>query len=81
MPVTIPDEILAAAHITEPELRAELALTLFHQERLTMAQASSLSGLSQREFQQLLAARRIAIHYGTEEFKKDLETLHQMGRL
>jgi predicted HTH domain antitoxin len=81
MPVTIPDEILAAAHITEPELRRELALTLFQQERLTLAQASSLAGASQREFQQLLAERRIAIHYGSEEFRQDLETLRQMGRL
>ena len=29
MPVTISDEVLAAAHISEPELKQELALTLF----------------------------------------------------
>ena len=27
MPVTIPDEVLMAAHISEPELKQELALT------------------------------------------------------
>ena len=37
MPFTISDEVLTAAHISEPELKRELALTLFQQERLTLA--------------------------------------------
>jgi hypothetical protein len=48
-------------------------LTLFQQERLTLGRASSLAGMSQREFQRLLADRRVLIHYGVEEFKQDLE--------
>jgi len=80
MPVTIPDEILVAARITEPELKRELALALFQHERLTLAQASSLAEMSQRDFQRLLAGRRIPVHYGTGEFEQDLETLRQMGR-
>lgn len=81
MPVTIPDEILATARITGPELMRELALALFQQERLTLAQASSLAEMSQRDFQRLLAGRHIPVHYGTAEFEQDLETLRQMGRL
>jgi len=81
MPVTIPDEILAAAQITEPELKRELALALFQQDRLTLAQASCLAQVSQREFQLLLAERHIPVHYGAEEFEQDLETLRRMGRL
>ena len=77
MPVTIPDEVLAAAHITERELKRELAVTLFQQERLTLARASALAGMSQREFQRSLADRRIPIHYGVEDFKQDLESLRQ----
>jgi predicted HTH domain antitoxin len=46
MPVTIPDELLAAAHLSEPERKQELALTLFQQERLTLAQASQLAELT-----------------------------------
>jgi len=80
MPLTIPDEILDAAHITELELKRELALTLFQQERLTLGRASGLAGMSQREFQRLLADRHIPMHYGVEDFKQDLETLRQMGR-
>ena len=63
------------------ELKQELALTLFQQERLTLGEASELAGMSQREFQLLLAERRIPVHYGIEEFEEDLATLRQMGRL
>ena len=46
MPVTIPDEVLGAAHISEPELKQELALTLFRQERLSLGQASRLAEMT-----------------------------------
>ena len=81
MQVTIPDEVLTAAHISESELKQELALTLFQQERLTLAQASLLAEMGQLSFQALLAERQIPIHYGIEEFHEDLRTLRQMGRL
>jgi predicted HTH domain antitoxin len=81
MPVTISDAVLAAAHIREPELKEELALTLFQQERLTLAQASRLAEMGQLAFQALLANRQIPIHYGVEEFREDLRTLRQTERL
>jgi predicted HTH domain antitoxin len=81
MSVTISDEVLVAAHITESELKQELALALFQQERLTLAQASRLAEMGQLAFQALLADRQIPIHYGIEEFHEDLRTLRQMGRL
>jgi len=81
MLVTISDEVLTAAHISEPEVKQELAVALFHQERLTLAQASRLAEMTQLAFQALLADRQIPIHYGIEEFHEDLRTLRQMGRL
>jgi predicted HTH domain antitoxin len=81
MAVTIPDDILAAAHLSEPELKRELAVTLFQQERLTLAQASRLAEMTHREFQHLLAERHIPLHYGVEEFRQDLKTLREIGRL
>jgi predicted HTH domain antitoxin len=77
MLVTIPDEVLAAAHLSEPELKQELALTLFQQERLSLAQASRLAEMPQLTFQALLADRQIPIHYGIEAFREDLRTLNQ----
>jgi predicted HTH domain antitoxin len=81
MPVTISDEVLAAAHISEPELKQELALTLFHRERLTLEQASRFAEMSQLAFQALLAERQIPIHYGVEEFREDLQTLRKTQQL
>jgi predicted HTH domain antitoxin len=75
MAVIISDDLLAAAHITEPELKRELAVTLFQQGRLTLAQSSRLAEMSQLTLQSLLADRRIPIHYGVEEFREDLLTL------
>lgn len=81
MPVTISDEVLMAAHISEPELKQEVALTLFQQERLTLAQASRLAEMGQLAFQALLADRQIPIHYGLDEFREDLRALRQTERL
>lgn len=76
MPVTIADEVLAATHMTELELKRELAVALFQQERLTLAQASRLAEMRQLEFQALLAQRQIPVHYGVQEFHEDLDALH-----
>jgi predicted HTH domain antitoxin len=78
MPITISDDVLSAAQLTEDEIRQELALALFRRERLTLAQASHLSRMSQLAFQALLAAREIPLHYGVEEFREDLLTLDSM---
>jgi predicted HTH domain antitoxin len=72
MPVTITDDVLTAAHLTELQLKQELAITLFQQERLTLAQASRLAEMHQLAFQALLADRRIPVHYGIEEFREDM---------
>jgi len=77
MPVTISNEVLTAAHISEPELKQEFALALFQQERLTLAQASRIAEMTQLAFQALLAERQIPIHYGVNEFREDLRTLRQ----
>ena len=73
MTVTLSDELLRSAHINEAELKAELAVTLFQQDRLTLGQASSLAGIPQLDFQRLLASRRIPIHYDAEAMEEDLQ--------
>jgi predicted HTH domain antitoxin len=41
MAVTISDEVLHSAGLNEAELKAEIALTLFQQDRLTLGQAAA----------------------------------------
>jgi predicted HTH domain antitoxin len=63
MSLIIPDHILLAANISALELRQEIAILLFQQQGLTLGQASDFAGMSQLEFQRLLAHPHIAIHY------------------
>ncbi len=67
--------------MSKPEIKRELALALFQQERLTLGQARRLAGMTHLDFQALLGERQIPIHYGVDEFREDLRTLRQMGRL
>jgi len=81
MSVIITDDILHAAHMTDEELKTEIAVLLFRKEKLTIGQASCLAGMNQIQFQHLLASRQIPIHYGEVEFEEDLKTLRELNRL
>ena len=78
MSVIIPDEILHAARMTEAEFKQEIAMFLFEKNKLTLAQASRLAGVSRLQFQHLLASRQIPVHYDVAEFEEDLRTLQQL---
>ena len=79
--VEIPREILQATRMTEEELRHELALHLFEEEKLSFGKARELSGMSVWDFQQLLGSRGIPVHYDVASYEKDRETLKKMGRI
>ena len=81
MRLIIPDEILQATKMSVDELKQEIAILLFQREKLTLGQASRLAGMSQIQFQHLLASRQIPIHYDVAEFDEDLKTLQELGRL
>jgi predicted HTH domain antitoxin len=80
MSLTISDDVLQAARMSDSELRQELAILLFQQERLTLAQASRLADMDLLRFQHLLASRGISVHYDLEDFEQDLSTLRALGR-
>ena len=81
MEIVIPDEILLATHMSVDEVKQELAVLLFLKDKLTLGQASQLAGMSQLQFQHLLASRKIPVHYDVAEFESDLRTLHEMGKI
>jgi predicted HTH domain antitoxin len=78
MTVTISDEVLQATHLTPTDIKRELAILLFQQDRLTLAQAAALADMPWISFQHLLASREISPHYDVAEFEQDLVTLQQM---
>ena len=73
--LNLPDDLT----LSETDLRAELAVALFQQKRITLGTASQIAGLHQLEFQQLIASRGINIHYDVEDFERDLTSLRQEG--
>jgi predicted HTH domain antitoxin len=75
----ISGDILESAHLSEPEMLLEIALTLFAQERMTLGQAAKLANLPQLDFQKVLAARKIPVHYDVAEFEEDLKTLERLA--
>jgi predicted HTH domain antitoxin len=62
------------------ELSLEIAVLLFQREKLTLGQASRLAGMSQLQFQHILASRQIPAHYDVAEFEEDLRTLQELQR-
>jgi len=81
MRLIILDDILQASRMSEEELTQEIAVLLFQKEKLTLAQASRLAGMTRLQFQHLLASRQIPVHYDVAEFEEDLKTLKELGRL
>ena len=75
MSVLITDDFLQTAHISEADLKLEIAIMLFQQEKITLGTASQFAGMNQLEFNRILGSRKIPIHYGVEEFRQDLKTL------
>ena len=71
----LPDDL----QLTETDLRAELAITLFQQKRITLGTASQIAELHQIEFQRLIASRGICVHYDVEDLEQDLSSLRQDG--
>lgn len=79
MSLTITDEVLHSAGMSEAEMRREIAVMLYQAEKLTLAQAGRLADMPRLHFQHLLASRDVAIHYDEADLEQDLVTFHALG--
>lgn len=77
MAVTISDDLLRSTRLTEAEFKRELAVFLFREERLTLAQAARLAEMTRLQFQHLLASREIPVHYSLEDFEEDMRAVRE----
>ncbi len=75
MIVEIPDQVITQSGLSAKDILLKVALILFQEEKLTLGQASKLAGLHQFEFQKELAKREIPVHYGEEDYERDLQTI------
>jgi predicted HTH domain antitoxin len=81
MSVLIPDDILRASNIMEEELKLEIAIMLYKQDKISSGKARKWTGLTVIEFQHQLALRGLCINYDVEDFESDIKNLRAMGRL
>jgi predicted HTH domain antitoxin len=79
--IEIPQDILDSARIKLPDIKVELALLLYTQNRLSIGKARELANMSLWEFRQLLGTRKIQVHYDINDLKDDVATLKRMDRL
>ncbi len=75
MQLILDDNLVHAAHLTEEEARLTLAVSLYVQERLSLAAAARFAGLDRLAFQRSLSARDIPMHYAQEDLDADLATV------
>ena len=63
MSVIIPDKIIQSAHLSEEELKTEIAILLYKSGRVTLKQASDFAEMKRIQFQHLLASKDIPVNY------------------
>lgn len=81
MVIEIADTIFEKTAMSKAEIKIEIAVSLYERNILTLEQASKLAEKDQLSFQKILAANKIPLHYGIDDFKSDLEVLNKMGRI
>ena len=80
MPLTIPDQLLSEAGLSEAEAREEIACRLFDSCKLTMPQATRWAGLTRTEFEAALLKRGLPlVRVDDQYWQQELEGLQKLG--
>ena len=79
--LNLPDSLGQIETFNQSDWFREIAIALFQQERVSLSRASKIAGIEVIDFQKLLAARGICVHYDVEEFEEDIEYLRAQGWL
>lgn len=75
MSLVVSDELVKASGLSEPEFFQVLVLTLFEKEKISLGKASQLLGITQLNFQALMAKHGLYIHYDVEDLREDVASL------
>ena len=79
--IEISRDVIQATKMTPDELRQELAIHLYQQDKLSFGKAREMAHMSAWAFQLLLGTRGIPIHYDVSDYEHDLAVLEDLGRL
>lgn len=78
--LTVPDDVLREAGLSEHEAVVELACRLFDAGKLTLCSAARLAGLDRVTMEEALTARAIPIYRPTlGDLAQDISTLEHLG--
>jgi predicted HTH domain antitoxin len=81
MTLNIPSLSGKEAGLTEVDLRQELALTLYKQEKVSLGKAAEIAGVDRWAFQALMKERGVFINFDVEDLDNDVTTLKKLGML
>lgn len=77
----LPDSLAQTDSFNQADWMREIAVALFHQERISLGRTSKIAGMHLIDFQQLIASRGICVHYDVEDFEQDIQHLRDRGWL
>ena len=80
MTLTLPDHLPVVRAMSEQELKAELAVSLYASRRLTLVQGADFSEMGLFEFQHLLRSHGVPQHYDEAALEQDLTNLDALRR-
>lgn len=75
MTITLPLPAALERTLQPARARLHLAIGAFVMEEATLGQAAEMAGISQTELMAELSRRRIPLHYGSEDFAEDMQTM------
>ena len=79
MPVTLPDDLLAEAGLSEQEAKLEIACRLFDASKLTLPQATHWLGITRVEFEAALLERGLpVVHLDERYWSQELDGLQRL---
>jgi predicted HTH domain antitoxin len=80
MPVTVSDQLLSEAGLSEADAKLEIACRLYDAGKLTMPQATRWAGISRVEFESALLERNLPlIRIDDSYWQQEIEALERLG--
>jgi predicted HTH domain antitoxin len=77
MRIEVPDQLLSQSHLSERDLKIELAVLFYQRNTFTLGQGSAFAGIHQVEFQKILSERKINLHYDIDDLRDDMKFVNE----
>ena len=78
--VPIPQKVVETARTSPEDFYREIAVFLYREQHVTLAQASRIAQLDRVAFQQLLASRGVDVHFTIDEYEHDIAVLKPLRK-